>query len=118
LNRPLAAGNWQTLFAWGRNDRKPGRSTNSFLLESAVTLGERNTVFGRAEQQANDELTAHGEAFNVGKLSLGYIWDGVRLESFRGGLGLLGSVALVPRELKGDYGDSPFSWMAFLRVKV
>jgi hypothetical protein len=118
LNRPLAAGNWQTTLAWGRNDRKPGRSTNSFLLESAVTLGDRNTFFGRVEQQQNDEITQLGEAFNVGKLSLGYIWDGVRIQSFRGGLGVLGSVALIPQELRGDYGDTPVSWMAFLRVRI
>jgi hypothetical protein len=118
LNRSLAAGNWQTTLAWGHNDRKPGRGTNSFLLESAVTLGDRNTVFGRVEQQQNDELAGHGEVFNVGKASLGYIWDGVRIESFRGGLGVLGSVAVVPRELKEAYGDAPFSWMAFLRVRI
>src|SRR3954468_3092390 len=116
LSRPLAAGNWQTTFAWGRNDRDDrghGESTNSFLLESAATLGDRNTIFGRVERQQNDELRGHGDVFNVGKLSLGYIWDGVRIESFRGGLGILGSVAQVPRELRGDYGETPFSWMAF-----
>ena len=120
LNRPLAAGNWQTTFAWGRNDRNPGRSTNSFLLESAATLGERNTLFGRVERQENDELAGHGtgQTFDVGKLSLGYIWDGVRMGTFRGGLGVLGSVALVPQGLKAAYGDTPFSWMAFLRVRI
>jgi hypothetical protein len=118
LNRPLAAGNWQTTFAWGRNDRNPGRSTNSFLLESAVILGDRNTFFGRVEQQQNDEIAPLGEVFDVGKASLGYIWDGVRIQSCRGGLGVLGSVALIPRELKAAYGDTPFSWMAFLRVRI
>ena len=84
-----------------------GDTTDSFLLESAVTLGERHTLFGRAEQQKNDELIGHGdEVVDVGKLSLGYIWDGVRAGSFRGGVGLLGSVARVPRELELDYGDS------------
>ena len=118
-NHPLAAGNWQTTFAWGRNARDPGDTTDSFLLESAVTLGERHTLFGRVEQQENDELIGHGdEAVDVGKLSLGYIWDGVRAGSFRGGVGLLGSVARVPRELEHDYGDSPFSWMAFLRARI
>ena len=87
-------------------------------MESAVTLGDRNTLFGRVEQQQNDELTQLGEVFNVAKFSLGYIWDGVRIESFRGGLGVLGSVALIPQELRGDYGDTPVSWMAFLRVRI
>jgi hypothetical protein len=122
-NHPLAAGNWQTTFAWGRNARDPGTTTDSFLLESAVTLGERHTLFGRVEQQENDELTIHGdnhgdEVVDVGKLSAGYIWDGVRAGSFRGGLGLLGSVSRIPGELKHEYGSSPFSWMAFLRAKI
>jgi hypothetical protein len=120
-NHPLAAGNWQTTFAWGRNARDPGQTTDSFLLESAATLGDRHTLFGRVERQENDELLGHGEGgevVDVGKLSLGYIWDGVRVGTFRGGLGLLGSVAQVPRELEHDYGSSPFSWMTFLRVKI
>ena len=116
-NRPLESGNWQTTFAWGRNRRDPGTTTDSFLLESAVTLGERHTVFGRAEQQENDELIGE-EIVDVGKLSLGYIWDGLRAGSFRGGVGVLGSVAQVPRELEHDYSDAPFSWMAFLRAKI
>ncbi len=85
-----------------------------------LAVHQRRQAVGRLAglQQQNDEIIPIGEVFNVGKLSLGYIWDGVRIETFRGGLGILGSVARVPRELKGDYGDSPFSWMAFLRVKV
>ncbi len=124
LNRPLAAGNVQTTFAWGRNERDGGaggghgRSTNSYLLESAVILGDRNTIFGRAEQQQNDELSQTGDVHSVGKLSLGYIWDGVRIESCRGGLGILGSVARVPHELRLSYGETPFSWMTFLRVRI
>lgn len=121
LNRSIGERNIQTTFAWGRNDRSPGRGTNSFLLESAVTLDDRNTVFARAEQQQNDELGDHGSGgsvFDVGKVSLGYIWDGVRIQSFRGGLGILGSLARVPRELNLDYGDTPFSWMTFLRVRI
>jgi len=121
LNRPLGERNIQTTFAWGRNDRNPGRATNSYLLESAVTLDDRNTVFARVEQQQNDELGDHGSGgtvFNVGKVSLGYIWDGVRIETFRGGVGILGSLSRVPHELNLDYGETPFSGMAFLRVKI
>jgi hypothetical protein len=55
-----------------------------------------------------------------GKLSLGYIHDALLGESWRGrgGVGLLGSVALVPSELEDLYGETPVSWMAFLRVKI
>ena len=119
-NRPLASGNWQTTFAWGRNDRDTGVATDALLLESAATV-RRHTLFGRAERLENDELLGHGEneeVFTVGKVSLGYIYDAVLMDQWRGGIGLLGSLALVPDELKEEYGDQPVSWMAFLRVKI
>jgi len=129
-NRPLANGNWQTTLAWGRNDREGGEVTDALLLESAATC-RRHTLFGRAERLENDELFGHGhegevpgdhpdkaEVFTVGKLSLGYIYDAFLGESWRGGIGLLGSLAVVPDDLKEEYGDNPVSWMAFLRVKI
>jgi len=127
-NRPLPDGDWQTTFAWGHKDRDPGGSTNSFLLESAATC-RRHTLFGRFERQENDELEGHHieenpEPFLVGKLSLGYIYDFVQVESRRAGLGILGSVAQVPESLAhgepGElgYGEHPVSWMAFLRVRM
>jgi hypothetical protein len=128
-NRPLPTGNWQTTLAWGRNDRSSGTVTDSFLLESAATF-DRHTLFGRAERQENDELFGHGgeeagpgdphagQVFQVGKLSLGYIYDFLYRDNWRTGVGLLGSVALVPDDLKHDYGDNPVSGMAFLRVRM
>jgi hypothetical protein len=127
-NRPLATGNWQTTFAWGRNQRSPGTTTDSFLLESAATC-DRHTLFGRVERQENDELFGHGEAdpsgdfragqvFKVGKLSLGYIYDFLHRDNWRTGVGILGSVAFVPDEIKDVYGDNPVSGMAFLRVRM
>jgi hypothetical protein len=122
-NRPLAAGNWQTTFAWGRNARDPGETTDVFLLESAATH-RRHTLFGRAERQENDELHGHGEeeeeaeVFDVGKVSLGYIYNAVLGRDWRAGVGLLGSLALIPSELEHEYGEAPVSWMAFLRVRV
>jgi hypothetical protein len=122
-NRPLAEGNWQTTFAWGRNARDPGETTDALLLESAATH-DRHTLFGRAEHQENDELHGHGdeegeaEVFKVGKISLGYIYDAVLGKDWRAGLGLLGSLALIPGELEHEYGESPVSWMAFLRVRI
>ena len=126
-NRPLADGNWQTTLAWGRNARDPGTTTDAWLLESAASRG-RHTLFGRAERQGNDELFGHGiaaggpdragEVFTVGKLSLGYIYDVISTESGKLGLGALGSVALIPGELKDVYGNRPVSWLGFVRVRV
>lgn len=119
-NRPLADGNWQTTFAWGRNDRSAGEATDALLLEAAATV-RRHTLFGRAERLENDELFGHGdeeEVFTVGKVSLGYIYDAFATDQWRGGIGLLGSLALVPDGLEEEYGDGPVSWMAFLRLKI
>jgi len=126
-NRPLASGNCQTTFAWGRNMRKPGKATNAWLVESAASHG-RHTLFGRAERLENDELfghsgTAHGseptgEVFTVGKVSLGYLYDVVVTDTWKTGLGLVGSVALIPSEIRSEYGNRPISWMGFLRVRI
>jgi hypothetical protein len=125
-NRPLTDGNWQTTFAWGRNTRDPGDSSNAFLLESAATC-RRQTLFGRIERQENDELLgAHSEefgAFVVAKLSLGYIYDFVYRNNRRAGAGILGSVAQIPASLNGEepgrpYGEHPVSFMGFLRVRM
>ena len=127
-NHPLSDGDWQTTFAWGRNDHNPGGSSDSFLLESTAQR-RRHTLFGRFERQENDELEGHliegdSEAFLVGKLSLGYIYDFVQVESRRAGVGILGSVAQVPERLAHEehalpsYGEHPVSWMVFLRVRM
>ena len=117
-NRPLAGGNWQTTFAWGRNMRSPGGSTDAWLVESALSHS-RHTLFGRAERLQNDELMGHtGEVFTVGKVSLGYIYDVVATDTCKTGVGLVGSIAEVPGALKDAYGDQPLSWMGFFRVRI
>jgi hypothetical protein len=117
-SRPLPGGTWQTTFAWGRNMRSPGRTTDAWLVESAITHS-RHTLFGRAERLQNDELLDHtGEVFTVGKVSLGYLYDVPVTESCKTGVGLVGSVAEIPGALKDAYGDQPLSWMGFLRVRI
>ncbi|HEX3127580.1 MAG TPA: hypothetical protein VH394_09625 [Thermoanaerobaculia bacterium] len=128
-NRPLGDGNWQTTFAWGRNESDPGETTDSFLLESAATLATRHTLFGRAERQENDELFGHGneeedeedhhgEVFTVGKISLGYVYDVLLRDAWKTGVGSLVSLALIPSELEDEYGETPVSWMVFLRTRM
>lgn len=127
---PLAGGHWQTTLAWGRNEPDPGPTTDSLLLESAATHG-RHTLFGRAEHQENGELFGHGgggsegpgeEAaggvFEVGKLSLGYLYDFLERGSLRVGAGAVGSLASIPGDLEALYGASPLSWMVFLRARI
>lgn len=122
-NRPRAAGsNWQTTLAWGHNKKTPGGSTDAFLLESTLRTGH-HTVFGRAETAQKDELFESGPhahvVFDVGKVSLGYIFDVVRSGHLALGLGGLGSLHFVPAEIASDYGsDRPRSFMLFVRGEL
>jgi hypothetical protein len=117
-NEPLAAGNWQSTLAVGRNDHTPGKDTTAVLLESGLGFAGRHTVFGRLERVENDELLGNGDVATVGKLSLGYIYD-VCITTLRTGIGAVGSVGRVGSDLESRYGGRTlYSWMAFLRVKL
>jgi len=115
--------NWQTTFAWGRNIQHPGPDLDGFLLESLVNFQETHTVFGRAENVQKDELfppgdPRDGEVFRVTKISLGYIYDFPKWQHVRFGLGGLGSVHVLPQSLTSTYGDTPLSFMLFVRAKL
>jgi hypothetical protein len=121
-NVPLASGNWQTTFAWGRNDKNPGDSTNALLLESALRWNA-HTVFGRIEHTEKDELfmedePLHHETFGVSKFSLGYVYDIPILEHVKLGIGGVGSAYAFPSELEPYYGSSPLSGTVFTRLKL
>jgi hypothetical protein len=92
------------------------------LLESAYRAG-RHTVFGRGEIARKDELFEGGDhahqAFDVGKVSLGYLFDLARAGHVVVGAGGLGSVHFVPDAIAGDYGSRrPRSFMFFLRGEI
>jgi hypothetical protein len=121
-NRRLANGaNWQTTACWGRN-RKEGRSQDGVLLESTWWSGLRHTVFLRAESVEKDELfesePLRHEVFRVAKLSGGYAYEFSRIGRVGVGIGGLLSLYELPEDLKPAYGDSPVSFMLFLRGMV
>jgi hypothetical protein len=124
-----ASWNWrvgealaQTTFAWGQDRNKPGRNLDGYLLETALRVGRTHTIFGRAERVDKDELfdagPQAGNAFTVGKLSLGYIYDFARCARAQLGLGAVGGLMIVPSVLKPAYGSAPTSLMLFARVKL
>ncbi|MFI5347427.1 MAG: hypothetical protein ACHQ51_13720 [Elusimicrobiota bacterium] len=130
-NRVTASASWnwtvwdspgQTTVAWGQNQNYPGKKLDAFLLESAVHMEERHTVFGRAERVDKDELVdagpLAGSAFTVGKVSVGYIYDFADWRHSRWGVGGVGSVIVVPAALKPAYGSAPGSFMLFVRAKI
>ena len=121
-------GQWASALVYGTNQHEGNDRSHSVLAESQLILDSRNTVFGRLElvQKTGEELVldippfnldSH-ERFNVGQLSLGYIREVGRFERVTLGLGLRGTVNVVPRELEPAYGSrAPLGGLVFLRVR-
>ncbi len=122
-DRPLAHGNWQTTFAWGRNATPQYQATSGFLLESTARLNMRDTVFARAESAQKDELFPEGEplagqVFRINKLSVGYIRDFYYDFGARFGVGVEASKHFIPSALVGYYGNDPSSYLLFVRARL
>lgn len=123
-NRQIGGGNWQTTLAWGRDQDRPGNTTDAYLVDSAVSFG-RHTVFGRAENVDKDELFAaqpssafYGRVFDASKFSLGYFYT-VPLNRHLGlDLGGLVSKYALPSALDGAYGSDATSFMLFGRFEL
>ena len=121
--RPMTNGWWSTTFAWGRKG-VAGENYDAFALESAFNWKDW-TAFGRGEMTENNELFGHhdddghhGEAFRVGKVSLGLVRDFSLAPSLKLGLGGLYAFNFMPEELEEAYDGDPQGAMAFVRLKV
>jgi hypothetical protein len=122
-NAPCAQGWWQTTLAWGHNSPSQGTAGSGWLLESALRLTAAQTLFGRVERVAKDELflpgaPLAGQTFTVGKLSLGYIYDFLEREELSVGVGGLASTYSYPATLNPAYGYRPTSYLLFLRARL
>lgn len=98
---------WATTVAWGRNEEESGAS-HAFLLESTLTLEERDVWFGRIDvggKPAHD-LDIHGtdEVFTVAKLQAGYTRYLQARSGLRPGFGASISASIVPPALSAAYG--------------
>lgn len=118
-----SGGHWEGLAAWGRNRNRPGRMLDAFLLEAAMGLGERHTLFMRAEQAEKDELfrgpdPLAGRAFDVGEISAGYRCALLRSTHAELGLGVTGTWSNVPAALRDAYGDHPAAFVATLAARL
>ncbi|PYR72510.1 MAG: hypothetical protein DMF87_27835 [Acidobacteria bacterium] len=100
-------------FAWGRNSEE-GQGTDALLIETNVTLQDRNTWFGRLEivQKTPHDLdlpavalAEAGDAFTVTKIQGGYIRYITATRDFKAGLGAALSAGIVPSALKTAYGS-------------
>jgi hypothetical protein len=46
----FGANRLQSTLAWGRNQKQPGETTDGWLFESALRVGEKYTLFGRKQR--------------------------------------------------------------------
>jgi hypothetical protein len=97
---------------------------HSILLETNVQLDARNSVFGRVEwvQKSAEELVvpaADPEArFNVSGLVVGYVREVVQYGGASLGVGVRGSLDIVPAGLKASYGTrTPGGLAVYLRLR-
>jgi hypothetical protein len=109
--------------AWGRKMLRPGDTLDAYLIESSAIFRQNVTLFMRAERVAENELTEEipgleGRVFTANKISAGGIYDFVRTEHAKFGIGGLASRYVLPGDLKAEYGRDLTSFMVFGRLKL
>ncbi len=111
--------------AWGRKTVEHHGDTwrdDAFVAEGSLKHAGW-TLFGRGEITENRELLeledGHGDAFRVGKVSVGALRDFRIADHVTLGAGGLFAVNFVPNGLAGEYGGKhPTGAMAFVRLKL
>lgn len=101
-------GRFNGALVWGANAQLGGRTSHTLLAEADLELRAGHHLFGRAEyvrKTAEDLIVVGalaGERYDLGSLVLGYLkaWGVGRGEW---GLGVRGSLGLVPASLEGEY---------------
>jgi hypothetical protein len=101
-------GVWATTLAWGHNEES-GQSSNALLIETNVTLEDRDSWFGRfetADKTGHDLAIAESDQdFAVAKLQGGYTRYLSAWKGLKPGIGASLSAGFVPERLKSAYGS-------------
>jgi len=113
-------GQLATTILWGAN-RHSGKTTHSVLAESEAALDPQNTLFGRVElvqKTAEDLGLAFDSTFTVTALSVGYIREVGRTSWGTVGIGVQGTLNVVPAALDPFYGSrTPIGGMFLVRIR-
>jgi hypothetical protein len=108
---------WATTVAYGVNSGPEivegdahDMTTHAVLAESAVTLSDRHTWFGRFEVVGKPAESLHAHeyttrVFTVGKLEAGYVWSMQPWRHVVASIGVVGSANMVPPDLVSRYGN-------------
>ena len=121
--RGIAGGAWGSTLLWGAN-RIAGRVENSVLAETNLEIGQKNSVFGRAEyvRKSAQDLVLGGIApeqqFDVNSLVAGYIREIASVPGGSIGLGGRVSVNFIPAALQPSYGTrTPAGIDVYVRIR-
>jgi hypothetical protein len=106
-HRPIGVGGiWASTATWGRN-AESDHASNALLLETNLTIDDRDTWYGRFEivgKTAHDLDVPGDEVFSVSKLQGGYTRYLLAGSGLKAGVGVTASVGFVPRGLEPFYG--------------
>lgn len=111
------------MLAYSAKNRQPGATLSAWLAEASWDIDRRNTLFGRIERVANDELfpdhedPLHDQTFRVGKFQAGYARR-VPLGPVELALGGALSTFAKPAALDAAYGASPWGYTVFARLNL
>jgi hypothetical protein len=100
-------GIWASTAAWGRNAESE-HATNAFLLETNLTLRDRDSWYGRFElvgKTAHDLDVPGDEILTVAKLQGGYTRYLASWRGIKPGIGLTASAGFVPTSIESFYGS-------------
>jgi|SRR5262245_12035041 len=99
---------WASTVGWGRNQEPGADATNALLVETNLTVDERDAWFGRFElsgKSGHDLAIESDDIFTVAKLQGGYTRYFAAWNGLKPGIGAGLSAAFVPESLKSFYGS-------------
>ena len=130
-SRPLERGtSWSSSAIWGRNhETAKRRDVDSWLVETLYPATRRNFLTARFEMVDKDELFAGqpaiehalesgGGVFRVQAYTAGYTRDLAVGRGVEAGVGANVSAYRVPAAIQPYYGERPWGWNIYLRVRL
>lgn len=105
------------------NNGSGGDTLTAWLGEANWDIDGANSLFGRVENVANDELfpdhadPLHDVKFHVTKFQLGYARR-IKLDPFELAIGASGSAYAKPQALDAAYGKNPWGYTVFAKLSL
>lgn len=118
-----STGKLSAMAAYSSKKRVPGETLTAWLGEVNWDLDQHNSLFGRVENVANDELfpdhldPLHDQTFRVTKVQAGYARQ-VPVGPFELAMGGSLSAYAKPAALDIAYGIKPWGYTLFMRINL